>query len=115
SRLAAGEGAARRALERLKRYRAAILHAAVTGELTRDWRKTHEPAETGPQLLKRLLQERRVRWEDSELKRLCTSGKSPKNDKWQKRYSEPEPPKSLPGLPRSWASVSIDQLGWKSG
>ena len=40
SRVAAGEAAARRALERLKRYRAAVLHAAVTGELTRGWRKT---------------------------------------------------------------------------
>jgi type I restriction enzyme, S subunit len=40
SRVAAGEAAARRAQERLKRYRAAVLHAAVTGELTRDWRNS---------------------------------------------------------------------------
>lgn len=63
SRVSAGEAAARRALERLKKYRAAVLHAAVTGELTRDWRKTHAPEETGSQLLKRLLAERRARWE----------------------------------------------------
>ena len=115
SRVAAGEAATRRALERLKRYRAAVLHAAVTGELTRDWRKTHKPAETGPQLLKRLLQERRARWEETELKRHRAVGKSPKGDKWKKRYSEPESPNSFPELPRSWASVSIDQLGWTSG
>jgi len=55
------ETAARRAQERLKRYRAAVLHAAVTGELTRGWLKTHKPNETGAQLLKRLLHERRAR------------------------------------------------------
>ncbi|MDX9975139.1 MAG: restriction endonuclease subunit S, partial [FCB group bacterium] len=117
SRVAAGEAAARRALERLKRYRAAVLHAAVTGELTRDWRKTHKPDETGAQLLKRLLQERRALWEEAELKRLHAAGKPPKDDKWKRRYLEPELPKpnSLPKLPRGWASVSIDQLGWTSG
>ncbi len=47
SRVAAGKGAARRALERLDRYRSAVLQAAVTGELTREWRKTHNPEETG--------------------------------------------------------------------
>ncbi|MEA2734156.1 MAG: type restriction enzyme subunit, partial [Humisphaera sp.] len=51
SQVAAGEAAARRALDRLQRYRAAILNAAVTGELTREWRKTHAPEETGAQLL----------------------------------------------------------------
>lgn len=117
SRAAAGEAAARRAQERLKRYRAAVLHAAVTGELTRDWRRTHKPDETGTQLLKRLLQERRGRWEEAELKRLYAAGKSPKDDKWKKRYSEPESPKSNapPELPKTWGIASIDQLGWTSG
>ena len=63
SRVAAGEAAARRALDRLQRYRAAVLHAAVTGELTREWRKTHNPGGTGAQLLKRLHKVRRSRWE----------------------------------------------------
>jgi type I restriction enzyme S subunit len=125
SRIAAGEAAARRALERLKRYRAVVLHAAVTGELPRDWRKAHKPDETGAELLKRLLQERRARWEEAELKRLHVAGKTPKGDKWKKRY--PEPVKAdatrLPVLPKGWAWVSIDQLttlvtsgsrGWKS-
>ena len=67
SRVAAGEAAARRAQERLKRYRAAVLHAAVTGELTREWRKTHKPGETGAQLVKRLIKSRSSR---TELRRL---------------------------------------------
>jgi len=92
SRVAAGEGAARRALTRLQRYRGAVLHAAVTGELTRDWRETHKTDETGAQLLKRLLQERHARWEEAELKRLYAAGKPPKDDKWKKRYSEQTTP-----------------------
>jgi type I restriction enzyme S subunit len=110
SRVAAGEAAARRALERLKRYRAAILHAAVTGELTHDWRKSHKPAETGPQLLKRLLQERRARWEESELKRLRTNGKSPKGDKWKLRYPEPKLLETSVGILRSNSTGQTQML-----
>lgn len=113
SRIAAGESAARRALERLDCYRATVLHAAVTGELTREWRKTHKPEETGEQLLKRLLVERRKSWEETELQRLISAGKRPKNDKWKERYKEPETPdiQGLPQLPVGWSWASLDQLG----
>ena len=112
SRVAAGEAAARRAMERLQRYRAAVLHAAVTGELTRDWRKTHKADEPGAKLLKRLLAERRARWEEAELKRLLASGKPPKDDGWKKRYPEPKPARTntLAELPRGWVWTSVDQL-----
>src|SRR5207245_742932 len=104
SRVAAGEAAARHALDRLQRYRAAVLSAAVIGELTRDWRKSHKSNETGAQLLKRLLQARRARWEEAELKRLHAAGKPPKDDKWKKRYPNPTLPKTdgLPSLPKEW-------------
>lgn len=112
SRVAAGEAAARRALERLKHYRAAVLHAAVTGELTSDWRKTHKPDETGAQLLKRLLAERRASWEEAELKRLQAIGKPPKDDKWRKRYNEPVEPQTaeIISLPKGWAWASVEQI-----
>jgi type I restriction enzyme, S subunit len=119
SRVTAGEAAARRALERLKRYRAAVLHAAVTGELTRDWRKKHShlqaagsKLESGAQLLKRLLQERRARWEEAELKRLHAAGKPPEDDKWMERYPKPIEADSskLPKLPEGWTWISLDQL-----
>ncbi len=112
SRVAAGEVAARRALDRLQRYRAAVLHDAVTGELTRDWRKTHKIGETGAKLLKRLLQERRTHWEEAELKHLHAAGRSPKDDNWKKRYSEPVVPDTtdLPKLPNGWVWASMDQL-----
>lgn len=64
SRVGTGEAAAARALARLKRYRASVLHAAVTGELTRAWRKAHpQSKETGTAFLRRLLAARRVRYE----------------------------------------------------
>lgn len=112
SRVTAGEAAARRALDRLQRYRAAVLHAAVTGELTRDWRKTHKPDATGAQLLNRLLQERRARWEEAEVKRLRTAGKPLKDNKWRKRYPQPETPETadLPNIPKTWTWASADQL-----
>jgi len=111
SRVAAGEAASRRALTRLQRYRAAVLHAAVTGELTRDWRKTHKPDETGAQLLKRLLHARRTRWEEAELRRLHDAGRPPKDDEWKKRYPEPSLPNiaGLHSLPKSWAWMSVSQ------
>lgn len=94
SRVAAGEAAARRALGRLQRYRAAVLHAAVTGELTRDWRKTHKPDETGAQLLKRILEQRRDTW----------ASKRP--------YKEPTAPEAtnLRDLPDSWCWATIGQV-----
>lgn len=116
-RMHASQSAAQRGAERLEKYHAAVLHAGVIGELTRDWRKTHKPSETGVQLLRRLLKTRRAKWEIAETHRLREGGKPPKGDKWKSRYREPEPPTSrtLPELPRLWVSASIDQLGWASG
>jgi type I restriction enzyme S subunit len=114
SRLAAGEAAAGRALDRIKRYRAAVLQAAITGELTREWRKTHKPGETGEQLLDRSLKARRARWEEAERKRLRATRKAPKDDNWKLRYTEPTPPSTadLPLLPNGWTWASLDQLSF---
>lgn len=112
ARLSEGEAAARRALNRLHRYSAAVLHAAVSGELTHNWRKANKPEETGARLLKRLLDERRDRWEQTELKRLHTTGKPTKNENWKKRYRAPIAPDTsvLRRLPRGWTWASWDQI-----
>jgi type I restriction enzyme S subunit len=117
SRVSAGEAAARRALERIQHYRAAVLRAAVSGELTSDWRKTHKPKETGAQLLKYLLAKRRARWEETELKRLNAFGKMPKNNKLEARYPEPSvlDSEELAHLPRGWAWAGLQQLGFIIG
>lgn len=116
SALARAQAAAGRARERLKRYRVAVLNAAVTGELTREWREAHRRSkrskvESGRALLERLLENRRTRWETAELRRLGIGGKTPKNEKWRSRYSEPAPPKTDESttLPKLWTWGSLDQ------
>lgn len=91
------QNAAGRARERLEAYRAAVLQAALTGELTRDWRegrrqKGADRSETGDGLVRHLLAERRRRWEEAQLARLRKKGKAPKDERWKARYVDPEPP-----------------------
>lgn len=80
-------------------YRKALLKAAVTGELTADWRAANPSQETGEQLLARILADRRERWHAD-----------PKNAR--KRYVEPPGPDTdgLPELPEGWAWASLAQL-----
>ena len=56
--LAEGEAALERARQGLDTWRRALLKAAVSGELTRDWREANRPAETGVDLLTRIRTER---------------------------------------------------------
>lgn len=116
------EVAALRALDRLRRYRESVLHAAVTGSLTRaprvDSRNgAKKGSETGSVALQRLLVDRRARWEAAEFKRLRSAGKAPKDSKWKSRYRDPKPPDTdgLPRQPDDWTWASVDQLGWTSG
>lgn len=85
SRLDEAKAALERVRRNLKRYRAAVLQAAVEGrlvpteaDLARADGRDYEPAS---ELLKRLLAERRRRWEEAELVRLKTAGKGPKDDR----------------------------------
>ncbi len=113
SGVARAENATHRAQERLKRYRAGILDAAVTGELTRDWRERKATnTETGADLLQHILAARRAHWEEAKLQRLRSTGKEPKEEKWKSRYPEPVQPRlgSLSELPENWGSASVDQL-----
>ena len=58
--IAEGEAALERARQGLDTWRRALLKAAVTGELTRDWREANRPTETGADLLARILAPRRA-------------------------------------------------------
>ncbi|GAA4055841.1 hypothetical protein GCM10022409_48890 [Hymenobacter glaciei] len=111
SRLDAGVAAVRRTQALLKRYRQSVLHAAVTGELTRAWREAHPaPTETGAALLTRLRAERRAQWEAAQSAK--RGGQLPLNDAWKKKYEEPAAPDTseLPELPAGWAWASVGQL-----
>ncbi|MFG0300456.1 MAG: restriction endonuclease subunit S, partial [Phycisphaerales bacterium JB047] len=101
----------------LSRYRAAVLHAAVTGRLTEEWRKEHgPPEEPASELLERILEERRKQWEEKTLAGYEANGKKPPKN-WKGRYKEPSCPKylhdkqPLPELPGSWYWATHDQVG----
>lgn len=99
SELEDGEAALARARADLETYRKSLLKAAVTGELTADWRAANPPAETGEQLLQRILAHRKARWEAD-----------PKNK--GKSYKEPVSinDRELAELPLGWCWASLDQL-----
>ncbi|HEY2920620.1 MAG TPA: restriction endonuclease subunit S [Candidatus Binatia bacterium] len=78
----------------LKRYKAAVLKAAVEGKLTEEWRKAHPEVEPASEVLKRILAERRTKW----------NGKG--------KYKEPNIPRVSGAfdLPKGWAIACIEQL-----
>ena len=94
-----GEAALEQARGDLATWRKALLKAAVTGELTADWRAANPPTESGPDLLARILKDRRTRWLAD-----------PRNK--GKRYFEPAGPdvSSQPDPPEGWVWTNIGQL-----
>ncbi len=99
TRLDAGMAALKRAQANLKRYKAAVLKAACEGRLVPQ-DASDEPAS---ELLKRILTERRAKWEID----LRAKGKDPKTA----RYDEPQAPNldELPELPSGWCWASVEQ------
>jgi type I restriction enzyme S subunit len=106
TQLDAAEAALKRAKANLVRYRQSVLQAAVTGELTREWREAHagqiEPASV---LLERIRAERRAKWEAD----LRAKGKDPSKVK----YEEPAAPdtSTLPELPERWMWTTVEEVG----
>jgi type I restriction enzyme S subunit len=98
TRLDAGVAALRRVQANLKRYRAAVLKAACEGRLVATEAelagKEGRTFETGEQLLKRILADRRKNW----------TGRS--------KYEDPIGPKiaDCAPLPDSWTWASIEQI-----
>ncbi|MEW8305084.1 MAG: restriction endonuclease subunit S [Candidatus Thiodiazotropha sp.] len=113
SHIDAGIEALKKAKQLLKQYRQSVLKAAVTGELTKEWREANkDKLEPASQLLERILKERRQKWEEQQLEQFKAKGKMPKDDKWKEKYKErlePEWPE-LGELPEGWAWITIDQL-----
>ncbi len=107
------EAALARAREGVEQFRASLLHAAFTGQLTAAWRAANPPHETGADLLRRILAERRAAWERTERARLEARGTPPRGDGWKARYDEPEEAEStsLPELPTGWTWTALAQLG----
>ncbi|RNC67510.1 MAG: type I site-specific deoxyribonuclease [Desulfuromonadales bacterium] len=85
----------------------------MEGKLTELWRKEHPDVEPADQLLKRILAERRAKWEADELAKMKAKGMKPKDDSWKKKYKEPVGPDAanLPELPEGWVWATLPQLG----
>ncbi len=117
SSIEAGERAIARARTALTRYRKAVLKAAVTGELTADWRAQNPPSETADALLTRILKARYTAWEKAELEKLDAKGKArPKTDKelakFRAKYKTPVEPLEEFQLkfPKGWRQASVERL-----
>ena len=111
SDLDAGVAALERVRDKLKLYRASVLKAAVEGTLTADWREEHPEGEPASELLKRILDERRRRWEADQLRKFEQQGKTPTKN-WKTKYKEPVAldTADLPVLPKSWRWSNLDTV-----
>jgi len=110
SDLDAGVATLERVRETLKLYRASVLKAAVEGALTAEWRGQHPYIEPASELLKRILAERRRRWEEDQLAKFKAKGQEPPKN-WKAKYKEPVAPDTtdLPPLPEGWCWATVDQ------
>ncbi len=113
SQIENGERTLEQVRKLVERYRQSVLKAAVTGELTREWREQHAgELESGEALLTRILEARRQAWESAELAKMTAKNQRPNNDAWKKKYKEPPVPDSslLAELPFGWMWASVEQL-----
>jgi type I restriction enzyme S subunit len=113
SDLDAGVLALARVKANLKRYRAAVLKAAVEGKLTEEWRRQNPTVEPADKLLARILDERRKNWEQEQLRKYAEAGNTPPKG-WRDRYSLPEPVENHERLqvPENWCWVTVDGLAY---
>ena len=111
AKLVEGVAALKRAEANLERYRASVLKAAAEGRLTELWRRQNPPEEIGEELLRRILTERRKRWEEEQLAKFAAKGRKPPRN-WRAKYKEPVAPDTngLPGLPGGWCWATVDQV-----
>lgn len=95
----------------LKKFRQAVLAAAVSGNLTEAWRAEQPQGETGADLLDRIRAERRAQWEDKQRAKLSGEQLS-LNDSWKSKYEEPAAPDTseLPELPEGWTWCRLDNV-----
>ncbi len=97
-----------RAQQRLKRYREAVLQAASEGRLVPQ-DPTDEPAS---ELLQRILDERRAKWEAEQIAKMHAQGRMILDDEWKEQYQEPAPPdtEELPELPEGWVWTTLQAI-----
>ncbi len=118
SRLDAGMEALKQVQAQLKQYRQAVLKSAVEGKLTAQWREGHKgELEPASELRKRILKERREKWEGKQIARYEAKGQKPPQD-WREKYKEPARPdtSNLPELPEGWVWATVELCSnWANG
>lgn len=116
TRLEAGVVALKRVQANLKRYRAAVLKAAVEGRLVPTEaelaRREGRPYEPASELLKRILAKRRARWEADHVAKLRAAGGETRDGRWKAKYEEPAAADThdFPNLPPGWLWARAEQL-----
>jgi type I restriction enzyme S subunit len=96
--IAEGEAALAAARRGLDTFRRALLKAAVTGELTKDWRAANPASETGHDLLVRIKAKR-------------TGKVSPKARARRANNANSLDTSDLPELPEGWTWASLGEIG----
>lgn len=106
-----------KALRKLEEYRCNVLRRAASGVLVPTEAQVAQAErreyESGEELLVRLLDETRERWEAAECARMETTGVLPNSD-WRKtKYHMPRKPddSTLPSLPDGWTWAGVEQVG----
>jgi type I restriction enzyme S subunit len=97
----------------LNQYRQAVLKAAMTGELTKEWRKKHQhELEPASVLLEHILRERRQKWGEERLAKFQAQGRTPKDDKWKYKFPKYEPIDQL-NIPKYWTKLKLKDITFK--
>ena len=114
SDITAGERALEHAALLGMRYRQSVVKAAVTGELTKDWRANNlarlrnerKTGDNSPDILRK----RRETWEAAQLAKSKKKGKRPRDNKWKARYAEPRASNgvTLPSISEGWVWATFD-------
>src|SRR5262249_28337839 len=82
--------------------------------LARKEGRDYEPADV---LLRRILKERRARWEVDQLTKMKAKGQQPRDDRWKAKYEEPKGAETsgLPELPEGWAWAHLRNIAELKG
>lgn len=114
TRLDAAVAGLQRVKANLKRYRASVLKAACEGRLVPTEaelaRREGRSFESGEELLKRVLKERRARWEADQLAMMKAAGKAVRGDVQAAASSPSQSDGVLRDLPGGWAWTSLGQV-----
>lgn len=116
TRLDAAVAGLQRVKANLKRYRASVLKAACEGRLVPTEaelaRREGRSFESGEELLKRILKERRARWEAELLAKMTAARKVPSTDRWKTGYRDPvQPEDEGEAVPGGWALSTVATVG----